>query len=73
MTKKEFGDFLKQLRESRGQSVRGLSKITGITKAEIRNIEKGIFIPRPQTLLKLSRGLNEDYEVLFEMAEDIKK
>ncbi|MDD5603228.1 MAG: helix-turn-helix transcriptional regulator [Eubacteriales bacterium] len=64
----EIGCYLKLLRETRGYTQRGLSKLTGVSNSTISRIEGRTKRPDPETLKKLSLGLGADYNVLMQKA-----
>lgn len=61
---------LKQLRTLRGLSLGDLSKLTGISKAILSDMEKGTGNPTINTLWKLAAGLNVPYTRLLEQNEE---
>ncbi|MCL6445197.1 MAG: helix-turn-helix domain-containing protein [Alicyclobacillus sp.] len=66
---KEFGDYIKKLRESRGLSINQLALSSGVSAAHISRIERGLRdVPHPDFIKKLARGLKVPYEQLMKAA-----
>ena len=61
----KFGDFIKRLRNEKGYSLEELSKISGFTQMEIRNIESNKNKPRIYNLNRLAEALDCSFECLF--------
>lgn len=69
MDAREFGKYLKQLREQKDISIRQLSHISGVSYAYISQLENGNRgIPKPEILEKLAPHLNIEYEAFMERA-----
>lgn len=68
--KEQFGDLIKRIRTENGLSIDDVAQASGLTSAEIRNIEKNRTRPRVYFLKKLSDALNCDYYFLFEKLEE---
>lgn len=68
MDKKEFGQYLKSLRKAKGLTLVGLAEISGVSNPYISQIENGKFLPTPDTLKKLSKGLDVEYLELMQIA-----
>jgi len=60
---------LKELREERNLTLGQLSKISGISKAMLSDIEKGGSNPTINTIWKIANGLNVPYTMLMEGIE----
>ena len=60
---------LKSLREERGLTLGQLSKIAGISKAMLSEIERGNGNPTINTIWKLANGLNVPYTKLMDQVE----
>ena len=70
-----FGEIIRELRKSKGLSLRDAEKISGISHTYLSTLEKGfdprtkkIRKPTPQIIAKLATGLNEDYFDLMVLA-----
>lgn len=50
-------DSLKALRAERGLTVEALAIMAGIDPATVSRVERGLMRPRPETIVKLARGL----------------
>lgn len=48
---------LRQLRDDRGLTLEAVSVLAGVDIATISRIERGLVEPRPDTVVKLARGL----------------
>ncbi|MED3785207.1 helix-turn-helix transcriptional regulator [Geobacillus stearothermophilus] len=70
MTKaKQFGSYIRQLREKKGYTVNQLSLYSGVSSAQISRIENGLRgVPKPETIKKLSEALGHSYEDLMQAA-----
>lgn len=66
MDKKTFGIFLKNLRIDKGFTLQKFSEETGITTAQLRNIEKGRNKPSVMSLTKIAKSLNYDFDKLYD-------
>ncbi|MCR4436791.1 MAG: helix-turn-helix transcriptional regulator [Clostridiales bacterium] len=64
----DIGKYIKELREAKKYSQRKLSYLSHISNATINRIEKGLTIPEPDTLKKLSSPLGISYIKLMNMA-----
>ena len=62
---KEFGKKLKELRQSKGLSLRQLSASSGVDHAQINLYEKGESNPEMTTIIDLAEGLEVDPGELF--------
>lgn len=66
---RQFGAFIKELREELGLSIHDLSSISGISVSYLSRVERGLRdIPNPNYLRKLASGLNMEYEKLLQAA-----
>jgi transcriptional regulator with XRE-family HTH domain len=54
---KPAANGLRQLRQERGLTLQAVSVLSGITAAEASMLERGLIQPRPETIVKLARGL----------------
>ncbi|NQX48636.1 helix-turn-helix domain-containing protein [Paenibacillus tritici] len=62
----EFGNYLKQLRESKGLTINQLAALAGISGAQISRIENGLRgVPKPATLRKIAEATEVSYEELM--------
>jgi transcriptional regulator with XRE-family HTH domain len=52
-----MGDGLRDLRRARGLTLEAVSVLSGIDVATVSRIERGQVEPRPDTIVKLARGL----------------
>lgn len=67
MEQKDFGQYIKQLREENGYtSQRAFAQKLGVSNATIARIERGEVSPTPETLHKIAEALNVDYIDLIE-------
>lgn len=62
---------LKELRTSRNLTLGQLSKISGISKAMLADLEKGNGNPTINTIWKMANGLNVPYTRLMEGVEEV--
>ena len=56
---------IKRLREEKNISIRELARLSGVDKSTIIRLERGETIPSQITILKISRALNEECNVVF--------
>lgn len=67
--KQEFGDYMKQLRESQGLTINQLASAAGISGSQISRIENGLRgVPKPTTLRKIAEATGIAYEELMDHA-----
>lgn len=66
---KNYGQILKDIRQSKGLTLGEMTKRTGITNATISLIENEKVVPRPATIKKLSEAYEMDYIELYELLE----
>lgn len=65
-----FGLKLKQIRTDRGLSLFGLSKLSGLSKSYLNEIEKGKKYPKPDKISALSEHLEIPYDELVSLKLD---
>lgn len=65
-----FGLKLKQVRSERGLSLYGLSKLSGMSKSYLNEIEKGKKYPKPDKIALLSEHLDIPYDDLVSLKLD---
>jgi len=65
-----FGLKLKQIRTDRGLSLFGLSKLSGLSKSYLNEIEKGKKYPKPDKIALLSEHLDVPYDDLVSLKLD---
>jgi hypothetical protein len=65
-----FGLKLKQIRTDRGLSLFGLSKLSGLSKSYLNEIEKGKKYPKPDKISALSEHLEVPYDELVSLKLD---
>ncbi len=65
-----FGLKLKQIRTERELSLFGLSKLTGLSKSYLNEIEKGKKYPKPDKINLLSQHLDVSYDELVSLKLD---
>ncbi|NRB58957.1 MAG: helix-turn-helix domain-containing protein [Winogradskyella sp.] len=65
-----FGLKLKQIRTERGLSLFGLSKLSGLSKSYLNEIEKGKKYPKPDKIASLSEHLEVSYDDLVSLKLD---
>jgi transcriptional regulator with XRE-family HTH domain len=62
-------DFVKEAREKRDLSLQVLSKISGVSRQNIRNIEQNLQSPSIQMLMRIARPLHVDAAKLLARAQ----
>jgi len=67
--RQNFGNYLSKLRRDKGLSQIDVAKKIGLTQAQICNVEKGVYFPSVDTLVKLSLL----YDVTLDEMLDIKR
>ena len=66
---KQYGIYLKKLRESKGYTLRDVEKITGISNAHLSQLEGSrVKQPSPIHLHKLAKAYEVEYKTLMETA-----
>jgi transcriptional regulator with XRE-family HTH domain len=65
-----FGLKVKQLRTAKGLSLFGLSKLTGLSKSYLNEIEKGKKYPKPDKIVTLSDKLDVPYDQIVSLKLD---
>ena len=65
-----FGLKIKQLRTAKGLSLFGLSKLTGLSKSYLNEIEKGKKYPKPDKIVTLSEKLDVPYDQIVSLKLD---
>ena len=65
-----FGLKLKQIRTERSLSLFGLSKLTGLSKSYLNEIEKGKKYPKTDKIITLSEKLEVPYDHLVSLKLD---
>ncbi len=65
-------DKLREIRTSRGMSIRKLADYSGVSKSTISDIENGNVNPTTVTIKKLAKGLGVPEEVFFKSADEVK-
>ncbi|EDP95032.1 helix-turn-helix domain-containing protein [Kordia algicida OT-1] len=65
-----FGLKLKQIRTDKNLSLFGLSKITGLSKSYLNEIEKGKKYPKPDKIVILSEKLDVPYDQMVSLKLD---
>lgn len=65
-----FGLKLKQIRSEKNLSLFGLSKITGLSKSYLNEIEKGKKYPKPDKIALLCEALDVSYDQLVSLKLD---
>lgn len=61
-SRKNFGNFLRNLRETQGHSLRDVEGLSGVTYANIHYYEKAKHAPRFEDVYKLSKALRFSME-----------
>jgi transcriptional regulator with XRE-family HTH domain len=64
-----LGAAVRTVREQQGMSQTDLSEASGLHRTHVSQIERGLCVPRFETLMKLRRGLGSLAEV-FALIED---
>ena len=62
-----FGLKLQQIRNGQGLSLLGLSKLTGLSKSYLSEIERGKKYPKPDKVVQLVEALNTQYDELVSL------
>ncbi len=65
-----FGRRLRQLRESRGLSIRRLAKLSGIDPSQIYRYESGEYSPTESVIRILAKTLNSSADYLLGLTDD---
>jgi predicted transcriptional regulator/DNA-binding XRE family transcriptional regulator len=65
-----FGLKLKQIRTDKGLSLFGLSKLTGLSKSYLNEIEKGKKYPKPDKIILLAEHLDTPYDEMVSLKLD---
>lgn len=74
MQAKEFGEFLRSIRNERGLTIRQIETYSGVSNSYLSQVENGKrSIPSPDILKKLAPALKVSYELLMEKAGYTKK
>jgi transcriptional regulator with XRE-family HTH domain len=63
ITKEEFAERLKRIKKEKGINRKQLSELTGISKVQLTNLEKGRNIPKATTIAKIA-NYTKNYFVL---------
>lgn len=53
----EFNEYLRKIRKEKGLSVRGLSKLSGVSHPYLSQLEAGKYNPKRDIISKLAKGL----------------
>lgn len=61
MTNQEIGQIIKELRISRGLTIRGLDRISGVSFTNIGKLERGEYNPSVNVLNKLLEALGAEF------------
>lgn len=62
---RRIGSRLRDLRNQRGQSLRDLSELTGLSPGYLSQLENGKAVPSLQVMLKLSNTFNKNLHYFF--------
>lgn len=65
-----FGLKIKQIRTDRDLSLFGLSKLSGLSKSYLNEIEKGKKYPKTDKIIKLAEALDTSYDTLVSLKLD---
>jgi transcriptional regulator with XRE-family HTH domain len=68
MKSQNFGEYLRNVRQAKGITIRELAEKTGLNHSAISRIERNERIPKATTIKKLALGVDEPYESLMEKA-----
>ena len=66
ITKEELAERLKKIKKEKGINRKQLSELTGISKVQLTNLEKGRNIPKATTIAKIANALGCEFEDLYE-------
>lgn len=55
---------LQEIRRKRGLTLEAVAYLAGVDSATISRIENGVVVPRPETVVKIARGLGVSIEWL---------
>lgn len=64
-----IGNRIRELRKSKGMSLREVARVAGISNSTLSDIENNKINPSIATLEKLSKALNIDIQLLFNNTE----
>ena len=68
--KSKFGEEFKRLVLEKGLTLKELSERSGLSVAQLSNLQSGQCEPTVQTIYKLSEALNSDYDKLFDASTE---
>lgn len=68
-----FGETLKRLREERKWTQRDLSKEIGISQPTIYEYERGVSMPRPEVIVKISQAFDVTTDYLLGLDDTLSK
>ena len=68
--KSKFGEEFKRLVIEKGLTLKELSERSGLSVAQLSNLQSGQCEPTVQTIYKLSEALNSDYDKLFDASTE---
>lgn len=71
--KKQIADTLKTLRNEKGLSLDATAKLTGVSKANLGQIERQESSPTIATLWKIASGLDTSFSAFFAHAPELQK
>ena len=71
ITKKDFGDRLRQRRLATGLSLRRLAKQTGMAPSNLSQLEQGDYWPAVPTLVALAESLEISVDFLLGLSEHV--
>lgn len=63
----KFGEKIKELRESKGMSLKDLEHVSGVTSSYVHRIEKGLRKPSVEKIEKLADALDADFKELLDL------
>ena len=66
-----LGDKIKELREDKRISIRGLGRLTDVSGMHISNIEKNKINASPELVTRISEALDADIDELLHLAERV--
>ena len=66
-----LGDKIKELREDKRISIRGLGRLTDVSGMHISNIEKNKMNASPELVTRIAQALDADVDELLHLAERV--
>lgn len=64
-----FGEYLKQLMDSKGYTLKSLAQTLEISEVGLRNYLNDTFVPTSAKIGKIANLLDVDFDMLYSLAE----